>query len=137
MMICASFRVENISPIGRSSLKRAVKIPQYPVSHGDPGSIQAVFASTAFDPVSNCLSNELRTVVWPGTGGTPTQDEQVCRHSYDICRAEPTLDPDCQTFAAVLIQNVQRPEDLPVVGSVMEEILRPDAVAVLWPQPHA
>jgi len=37
----------------------------------------------------------------------------------------------------VLIQNVQRPEDFSVVGSVMDKIIRPDVVTVLWPQPYA
>ena len=35
------------------------------------------------------------------------------------------------------VHNVQRPEDLAVVGSVMDKIIGPDMVAVLWPQPYA
>ncbi len=69
--------------------------------------------------------------------GNPTQDEQVCQHIYDICRVELALYPDCQTFAAVLIQNVQRSEDLSVVGPLVDKIIRPDVVAVLWPQSYA
>jgi hypothetical protein len=37
----------------------------------------------------------------------------------------------------MLVQNVQRPEDLAIVGSVMDKIIRPDVVTVLWPQPYA
>ena len=51
---------------------------------------------------------------------------------HDIRRVELAAYADCQAFTAVLIQNVQRPEDLSVVGSVVDKIIRPDVVAVLW-----
>jgi hypothetical protein len=37
----------------------------------------------------------------------------------------------------VLIENIQRPKDLPVIGSVVNKVIRPDMIAVLWPQPQA
>ena len=51
---------------------------------------------------------------------------------HDIRRVELAAYADCQAFTAVLIQNVHRPEDLSVVGSVVDKIIRPDVVAVLW-----
>ena len=37
---------------------------------------------------------------------------------------------------AVLIENIQCPKDPSVIGSVVNIVIRPDMIAVLWPQPH-
>ena len=37
----------------------------------------------------------------------------------------------------MLIENIQRPKDLPVIGSVVNKVIRLDMIAVLWPQPQA
>ena len=91
----------------------------------------------SFDPFLNGLGNELRAVVRSDEGWNATQDEQVRQHVYDVCRVELAVYPDCQTFTAMLVQNVQCPEDFSIVGSVMDKIIGPDVVAALWPQPHA
>ena len=58
------------------------------------------------EPVPNGFGNELRSVVLSDEGWHPAQNEQVCQHIYDIYRVEPAVYTDCQTFTAVLIQNV-------------------------------
>ncbi len=47
----------------------------------------------------------------------------------------PPLDPDRQALAAELVEDVQRPECLPVIGAAMSEVVAPDMVAMLRPQP--
>ena len=36
-----------------------------------------------------------------------------------------------------VIENVQRPEDLSVIGSEVDKVIRPDMVTVFWSQPYA
>ena len=58
------------------------------------------------------------------------------RHSAHAS-VEFAFDAYCQAFTAVLIQNVQRSEDFSIISSVMNKVIGPDVVAVLWPQSHA
>jgi len=34
-------------------------------------------------------------------------------------------------------ENIQRPEDRSVIRSVVDKVIQPDVVAILWPQPYA
>lgn len=48
-----------------------------------------------------------------------------------------SLQPDCQAFPAVFVQDVERTERLSVIGSVMYEVVAPDVVAIFRAQPDA
>lgn len=47
------------------------------------------------------------------------------------------IDTDCQAFAAVFIEDVQRPEYLAVVGPAVDEVVAPDMASMLGPKPGA
>ena len=47
------------------------------------------------------------------------------------------LDPDRQAFAGELVDDVEHAELPSVVGAVLDEVVGPDVVAVLRPQPDA
>ena len=88
-------------------------IPELPVEAFDvtilPGTARFYEKSSDLEsrePVPNGFGNELRSVVLSDEGWHPAQNEQVCQHIYDIYRVEPAVYTDCQTFTAVLIQNV-------------------------------
>ena len=100
-------------------------------------TIQAVFDPTALIHARPPLGDELRSVFRSDESRHAAHDEQIRQHIHDISRVELTLNPDRQAFTALLIQGVQCPEDLPVVGSVMHEVVRPDMVAIFRPQSHA
>ncbi len=89
------------------------------------------------DPTPNRLGNELRAIVRPDEGGSTSQDEQVGKHIDHIRRVQPALHLYRQALAAVLIQNVQCSECLSVIGLTINEVIAPDMVSILRPQPDA
>ena len=46
------------------------------------------------------------------------------------------LDPDGQAFAAVFVQDVQRPESFAVIRSAVDEVVRSDMIGVFGSEPH-
>ena len=93
--------------------------------------------ANGFNPVLNRLSNELWAVVRADIGRHTAQDEQVAQGVDHIARVQLALYPDCQTFPAVFVEDVQSAEHLPIVGSMMHEVIRPDVIAMLGPEPNA
>ncbi len=85
------------------------------------------------DPVSDSLGDKFRPIVRTYETGHTAKYEQVCQGVDYIGRVQLPLDPDCQAFPTVLIKDVQRPEGFAVVGSTMNEVIRPNMVAILWP----
>lgn len=65
------------------------------------------------------------------------QDEQVGEHVDDVDGLEPAADPDGDTFAGKLVDHVEHAVLSAIVGSVLNEVIGPDMVGVLWPQPDA
>lgn len=64
-------------------------------------------------------------------------DEQVGQRVDDLGRVQPPFHPDGHAFPAALIQDVRSPEYLPIIRVVVHEVIGPDMVAKLWPQPNA
>ena len=102
-------------------------------SRFDVGSLRA----DGCDPIPNRLCNKLGAIVGAYEGWRATQDEQVGQSVNHICRVQFALHLDRQTFSAVLINDVQRPENLAVICPAVNEVIRPDMVLMLRPQPHA
>lgn len=88
------------------------------------------------NPVPYGLRHELRTVVGPNVGRDTAQDEQITQDVDDAVGVEPALDFDCQAFPAELVEEVQRPEDLAVIRSTVDEVVAPDMVVIFRPEPH-
>jgi hypothetical protein len=65
------------------------------------------------------------------------QDEQVREHVDDVDRAQLAADPDCQALTGELVDDVEHAVLPSVVGPVLDEIVGPDVVRVLRPQPGA
>lgn len=65
------------------------------------------------------------------------QDEQVAQSGDYAVGVELALNPDCQTFTTVFIEDVQRPEHLAVVCPAVDEAVVPDMVPILRPKPDA
>ena len=87
------------------------------------------------DPAAYGLGDELGTVIGPDVGRWPTHDEQVGQDVDDVDRGELAAGTDRQALAGVLVQDVQRPERPTIVGAVMDEVVGPDVVGPLSPQP--
>ncbi len=69
--------------------------------------------------------------------GHTAQDEQV-RESIDhIGPLELTSDPDGQAFAGELVDDVEHPDLPAIMGSCLHEVVGPDVVGMLRPEPDA
>ena len=65
------------------------------------------------------------------------QDEQVREHVDDVDRAQLPLHPDGQALAGELVDDVEHPVLAPVMRAVLDEVVGPDVVRALRPQPDA
>ena len=89
------------------------------------------------DPIPHRLGDELRSVVGPDVSGNAPQDEQVGQNIDHIDRLELAGDTDRQTFMGELVEHVEHPILASVMGAVLDEVVGPDMITVLWPQPNA
>jgi hypothetical protein len=64
-------------------------------------------------------------------------DEQLGEHGQDVVRGEAAGDPDRQALPAELVDDHEHPEHLAVAGAVLDEVVGPDLVRALRPEPHA
>ena len=70
------------------------------------------------------------------TGNAP-QDEQIAERVDDIGRVEFTADPDRQTLPGEFVDNIEHSILPPFVGAVLDEVVGPDMIGALRPQPDA
>jgi hypothetical protein len=89
------------------------------------------------DPFLHGLGDELRSVVGPDVSGNAPQDEEVGQNVDHIDRLELAGDTDRQTFVGELVEHVEHPILAPIVGAVLDEVIGPDMIALLRPQPNA
>ncbi len=93
------------------------------------------FGADGSNPVSDSLGDKFRPIVRTYETGRAAKYEQVCQNVDYIGRVQFPLGSDCQAFPAVLIKDVQCPEGLAIIGSVMDEIIAPNVIAMLRPKP--
>src|SRR5215207_1181836 len=89
------------------------------------------------DPLLDGLGNELRAVVGADVARHAAQDEQVREHVDDVDGLELASDADRQALVRELVDDVEHPEPPSVVRPVLDEVVGPDVVAMLGPQPDA
>jgi hypothetical protein len=145
-----SFRVVVLPPLFNQDLRFPQAVEDFPVQQFIPeAGVEALTVSvlprrTGLDvgrlgadcrnPVPNSLSYKLWAVVRPDVGGDTAQDEQVRQRINDLSRVQLPLHSDRQAFPAVFVQDVERSERFPIMGSVMHEVIRPDMVAIFGPE---
>ena len=64
-------------------------------------------------------------------------DEQIAQRVEDIAGVQLALDADGEAFASELINDAQHAEDLPIMGAILDKVIRPDMTFVRRPEPHA
>jgi hypothetical protein len=62
-------------------------------------------------------------------------DEQLGQGRQHVVRAQPARRDDGQALPAVLVDHDQQAELAPVVGPLLDEVVGPDVVRPLRPQP--
>ena len=89
------------------------------------------------DPLLDGLGDELRAVVGADVAGHAAQDEQVGQHVDDVDGLELASDADRQALVRELVDDVEHAELPSVMRAVLDEVVGPDVVAMLGPQPDA
>src|SRR4051812_34673421 len=89
------------------------------------------------DPLLDGLGDELRGGGGANVARHATQDEQVREHVDDVDGLELASDPDGQALVGELVDDVEHAEPPSVVRPVLDEVVGPDVVAMLGPQPDA
>jgi len=69
--------------------------------------------------------------------GNAAQDEQVRQHVDDVDRFEPAGHPNGQALVRELVDDVEQPKFGSVMGALLEEVVGPDVIGALGPQPDA
>ncbi len=85
--------------------------------------------------VPHSLSYELSAVFGCHIGRNTTQDELVRQRIDGLCRVQLAFHSDRQAFPAVVIQDVHSPECLFIICPVVLEVIQPNVVTILMPQP--
>ena len=99
----------------------------------DVGSL----GSDRCDPLLNSLGHKLRPIVGPDVARDPTQDEAVRENIDYIDGLELAGNPDRQAFVGELVDHIEHSILPSIVGAVLDEVVGPDVIAVLGPQPDA
>src|SRR5215204_4295243 len=87
------------------------------------------------DPVLHGFGDELGAVVGADMPGDPAQDEEVGQSIDHVDGFKPSCHVDGQAFVGELVDDVEHAEPAPVVGAVLDEVVGPDVIAVLGPEP--
>ena len=69
--------------------------------------------------------------------GNAAQDEQVRQHVDDVDRLEPAGDADGQALVGELVDDVEHADFASIMGAILDEVVGPDVIAALGPQPDA
>jgi len=65
------------------------------------------------------------------------QDEQVGQDIDHVDGREPPADADRQTLVRELVHQVQHPVLAAIMGAILDEVVGPYVIGILWPQPDA
>lgn len=87
------------------------------------------------EPTADHLGGHLRAIVGTNVLGDSPGDHHV-RHRLDDAEAvDAASDPDRQALAGVLVDQRHQPDATTVMGLSLDEVVTPDMIAMLWPQP--
>jgi hypothetical protein len=95
------------------------------------------FGADRGDPRPHGRSHELRAIVGPDVPRHAAQDEQVREQIDDVDRIQPALHPDGQTFSSELVDDVEHAIFSSIVRAILDEVVGPDMIRALRPQPDA
>jgi hypothetical protein len=69
--------------------------------------------------------------------GNAAQDEEIRQSIDHVDGLEPAGHADGQALMGKFVDNVEHADPTPIVGSVLDEVVGPDVIAVLGPEPNA
>ena len=89
------------------------------------------------NPIPESLSDKLRAVVGTYMRRNAPRDEQLAQGLDDVGGLEFPCHTDSQALSGELVENAQHPEGFAIVGTVSDEVIRPDMIRPLRPQTDA
>jgi len=89
------------------------------------------------NPLLHSLGHKLRPIVGSNMARDATQDEEVRENIDCIDGLELAADPDRQAFVGKLVDHIEYAILPSIVSAILDEIVRPDVIAVLGAQPDA
>lgn len=89
------------------------------------------------EPFAKRRGDELRAVVGPDVGRRSMLLEQVRHGLKDVLGMEPAGRADGQAFPRILVNHGQQAKLAAVMGAILHEVVGPDVMPILRPQPHA
>jgi hypothetical protein len=95
--------------------------------------MQADLAPTAAIQLRKVRATDPEPVSDSDASRGTAQNEQVGQRIDVLGRVQPPFHTDRRAFPAMLIQNAQSLECLPVIYPVVHEVIRPDMTAILGP----
>lgn len=87
-------------------------------------------------PLAQLLGNELRAVIRTNVFRDAVLDHGLGKHVDDLVAVDPAAHIDRQALPRVLVDQVQKAHNSSVMGESAHEIVCPDVMRPLWPQPH-
>ena len=69
--------------------------------------------------------------------GNAACDHEVAENIKDVLTVETPRDPDGEAFTGVFINDGEHAQPFAVPRPVLDEVVGPDVIAMLWPQPDA
>jgi hypothetical protein len=100
---------------------------------GDVGGL----GSNRGDPLLHRGGEELRTIIGANVFGCAAQNEQVGEQVDDVGRFEPASHPNGQALMGELVDDIEQTDFAPVMGALLDKVVRPDVIGALCPQPDA
>lgn len=89
------------------------------------------------DPLAHRQGDELGTLIRADMIGDSTFEAELGQHLDDVDRAQTPGDADRQALPRELVQDAQHSVLPPVMGTILDEVVSPDVVWPLGPQPDA
>jgi hypothetical protein len=91
--------------------------------------------SQPIQPFPHCPGGELGTVVRADMLRNTTQNEQCKKLIYHILRPDPAINLRAQILPGEFIDDIQYFKGPAIGRAVYHEVIAPDMVLMLWPQP--
>ena len=89
------------------------------------------------DPLPHSCGDKFGTVVRPDVGWHAARDEQIGQHIDHVDRLEFACHPDRQALVRELVEHIEHAILPSVVGAILDEVVGPHVIAMLWSQADA
>ena len=124
-------------PVEQLVAQLAVEALAVAVLPGTAGFDVERLGSDISKPLTHDLGRHLRAIVGTDVFGDAADQHHIGHRFQDTEAVDPAGHPDRQTLPRELVDQRHQPDLAAVVGLGLDEVVRPDVIAPLRPQPDA